>query len=162
MHHKTAPASPPIARASDLPGDASPFALGLLMRRAHDRAAAALVEAIRPFGLELRHFAVLIALNARGPLSQSALVAATGSDKASMVRVVDDLERKGLVVRRPVPGDRRVHAVEMTAQGLETFDAAHQPATQIAGRLTEHLRPGEAGLLLDLLTRFAYPDGPAA
>ncbi len=55
----------PIERASDLPGDVSPFALGLLMRRAHDRAAAALVEAIRPFGLEPRHFAVLIVLNAR-------------------------------------------------------------------------------------------------
>jgi hypothetical protein len=114
MARKTAPDSPPVTRASDLPGDASPFALGLLPRRAHDRAADALVGAIRPFGLELRHFAVLIALSARGPLSQSALVAATSSDKASMVRVIDDLERAGLVTRRPVPGDRRVHAIEMT------------------------------------------------
>ena len=104
MARKTATDTPPTALASDLPGDASPFALGLLLRRAHDRAASALVEAIRPFGLELRHFAVLIALSARGPLSQSALVAVTGSDKASMVRVVDDLERAGLVARRPVPG----------------------------------------------------------
>jgi MarR family transcriptional regulator, lower aerobic nicotinate degradation pathway regulator len=160
MARKTAPVVPPVTRASDLPGDSSPFALGLLLRRAHDRAASALVGAIRPFGLELRHFAVLIALSARGPLSQSALVAATGSDKASMVRVVDDLERAGLVARRPVPGDRRVHAIEMTPLGLETFDAAHQPAQQIADQLTEHLRPGEAGQLLDLLTRFAYPDGP--
>jgi DNA-binding MarR family transcriptional regulator len=158
---KTAPDRPPIARASDLPGDASPFALGLLLRRAHDRAATALLEAIRPFGLELRHFAVLIALSARGPLSQSALVAATGSDKTSMVRVVDDLERAGLVTRRPVPGDRRVHAIEMTPRGLEVFDAVHQPARQIAGHLTEHLQPGEAEQLLDLLTRFTYPDGPA-
>jgi DNA-binding MarR family transcriptional regulator len=159
---RTAPDRPPIARASDLPGDASPFALGLLLRRAHDRAASALLEAIRPFGLELRHFAVLIALSARGPLSQSALVAATGSDKTSMVRVVDDLERAGLVTRRPVPRDRRVHAIEMTPRGLEVFDAAHQPARQIAGHLTEHLQPGEAEQLLDLLTRFTYPDGPAA
>ena len=162
MPRKTAPDSPPVARASDLPGDASPFALGLLLRRAHDRAASALVESIRPYGLELRHFAVLIALSARGPLSQSALVAATGSDKASMVRVVDDLESKGLVARRPVPGDRRVHAIEMTPHGLETFDAIHQPAQQIADRLTEHLQPGEADQLLDLLTRFTYPDGPTA
>jgi DNA-binding MarR family transcriptional regulator len=149
----------PIERASDRPGDASPFALGLLLRRAHDRAAGALVEAIRPFGLELRHFAVLIVLSDRGPLSQSALVAATGSDKASMVRVVDDLERAGLVARRPVPGDRRVHAVEMTPQGLETFDAVHVPAAEIAGQLVAHLGPGEAGQLQDLLTRFTYPPG---
>jgi DNA-binding MarR family transcriptional regulator len=149
-------------RATDTPGDTSPFALGLLMRRAHDRAASALVEALRPLGLELRHFAVLIALNASGAMNQSALVAAVGSDKASMVRVVDDLEARGLVTRRPIPGDRRVHLVEMTPQGLEAFDAAHVSARPIADRLVAHLRPGEAGQLLDLLTRFTYPPGDPA
>jgi DNA-binding MarR family transcriptional regulator len=146
-----------VARATDHPGDASPFALGLLMRRAHDRAAGALVEALRPLGLELRHFAVLIALNKHGSLSQRDLVAELGSEKTSMVRVVDDLEGAGLVVRRPVPGDRRMHAVEMTEKGLETFDAAHGPARSISDGLVSHLRPGEAELLMDLLTRFTYP-----
>ena len=125
-------------RATDTPGDISPFALGLLMRRAHDRAAGALVEALRPLGLELRHFAVLIALNANGVMNQSALVATVGSDKASMVRVVDDLEARGLVARRPFPGDRRVHLVELTQQGLNTFDAAHVSARPIADRLVAH------------------------
>jgi MarR family transcriptional regulator, lower aerobic nicotinate degradation pathway regulator len=146
-------------RATDTPGDASPFALGLLMRRAHDRAAGALVEALRPQGLELRHFAVMIALNARGPLSQSALVQYTGSDKASMVRVVDDLERAGIVERKPVPGDRRTHAVEMTESGFEVFDRAHIAALPIAEGLTSHLASGEGARLLDLLHRFTYPDG---
>lgn len=144
-------------RATDHPGDESPFALGLLMRRAHDRAASALVEALRPLGLELRHFAVLIALNKHSTLSQRELVAELGAEKTSMVRVIDDLEAAGLVVRRPFPGDRRVHAVEMTAKGVETFDAAHVPAADIASGLVSHLRPGEAELLMDLLTRFTYP-----
>lgn len=146
-------------RATDTPGDTSPFALGLLMRRAHDRAAAALVQALRPQGLQLRHFAVMITLNAHGPLSQSALVQLTGSDKASMVRVVDDLERAGIVERKPVPGDRRVHAVEMTGHGRDVFDRAHVAAAPIAERLTSHLEPGEGERLLDLLTRFTYPAG---
>jgi len=149
----------PSTRATDTPGDTSPFVLGLLMRRAHDRAATALVEALRPLGLELRHFAVMIMLNTHGPLSQSALVRLTGSDKASMVRVVDDLERAGIVERKPVPGDRRVHAVETTPHGLEVFDRAHVAAGPIAEQLTSHLRPGEAEQLLDLLTRFTYPSG---
>jgi DNA-binding MarR family transcriptional regulator len=144
-------------RATDKPGDRSPFALGLLMRRAHDRAASALLGALRPLGLELRHFAVLIALNEHGALSQRDLVAELGSEKTSMVRVIDDLEAAGLVVRRAVPGDRRVHAVEMTAKGLETFDAAHVPAREIAAGLVSHLRPGEAEQLMDLLARFTYP-----
>ncbi|MEU5599659.1 hypothetical protein AB0H08_43850, partial [Streptomyces sp. NPDC020298] len=46
-------------RATDRPGDTSPFALALLLRRAHWHAAAVMTEALRPLGVELRHFAVL-------------------------------------------------------------------------------------------------------
>ncbi|MEV2198204.1 MarR family transcriptional regulator, partial [Streptomyces phaeochromogenes] len=52
------------------PGDASPFTLGLLLRRAHSREAAVIQEALRPLGIELRHFAVLIVLVDRGPTVQ--------------------------------------------------------------------------------------------
>lgn len=90
-------------------------------------------------------------------MSQNGLVTAVGSDKASMVRLVDDLESKGLVDRRAFPGDRRVHAVEMTPHGHEVFDTAHVDARPIADRLLSHMRPGEAGQILELLTRFTYP-----
>ena len=103
--------------ATDRPGDPSPFALGLLLRRAHWRAAAVMSEALRPLGIELRHFAVLLVLVNRGPTEQRDLVEATGSDKAGIMRIVDDLERDGLAVRKSVPGDRRVRAVEITPKG---------------------------------------------
>ncbi|GAA3611486.1 hypothetical protein GCM10022419_115640 [Nonomuraea rosea] len=151
-HETTAP------RVTDRPGDASPFALGLLLRRAHWRAAAVMTEALRPLGIELRHFAVLIVLVDRGPTVQRDLAAATGSDKAGIMRVVDDLEREGLAVRKAVPGDRRVRAVEITPQGVELFDAAHVAAEPVGERLVAGLGPGEAEQLADLLTRFAYPD----
>jgi DNA-binding MarR family transcriptional regulator len=144
------------SRATDRPGDASPFALGLLLRQAHWRAAAVMGEALRPLGIELRHFAVLIVLVNRGPTVQRDLATATGSDKAGIMRVVDDLERKGLAVRKSVPGDRRVRAVEITPEGLELFDAAHAAAEPLAERLIAELEPGEPEKLQDLLTRFAY------
>ncbi|GLX92441.1 MarR family winged helix-turn-helix transcriptional regulator [Herbidospora sp. NBRC 101105] len=134
-----------------------PFALGLLLRQAHWRAAAVMTEAFRPLGIELRHFAVLVVLVDRGPTVQRDLAPATGSDKAGIMRVVDDLERMGLAVRRPVPGDRRVRAVEITPEGRELFDAAQAAAEPLAERLVAHLGPGEAEVLRDLLTRFAYP-----
>ncbi|CDO87188.1 MarR family winged helix-turn-helix transcriptional regulator [Mycobacterium triplex] len=142
------------ARATDRPGDPSPFALGLLLRRAHWRAAAVMSEALRPLGIELRHFAVLLVLVNRGPTEQRDLVEATGSDKAGIMRVVDDLERDGLAVRKPVPGDRRVRAVEITQKGIELFDAAHVAAEPLAEQLVSVMRPGEAQQLSDLLTRF--------
>jgi DNA-binding MarR family transcriptional regulator len=150
------------SRATDRPGDTSPFALGLLLRRAHWHAAGVMGEALRPLGLELRHFAVLIELVNHGPTVQRDLAAATGSDKAGIMRVVDDLERKGLAVRKAVPGDRRVRAVEITPQGLELFDAAHVVAEPLAERLTAELGPGESERLKDLLTRLAFPRGEEA
>ncbi|MEU1630729.1 MarR family winged helix-turn-helix transcriptional regulator [Streptomyces sp. NPDC020096] len=150
------------SRATDRPGDTSPFALGLLLRRAHWHAAAVMTEALRPLGIELRHFAVLIELANHGPTVQRDLAAATGSDKAGIMRVVDDLERKGLAVRKTVPGDRRARAVEITPQGLELFDAAHVSAEPLAERLVAELGPGEPEQLTDLLTRFTCPaDGEA-
>jgi DNA-binding MarR family transcriptional regulator len=148
-----------VSRVTDRPGDASPFALGLLLRRAHWRAATVMAEALQPLGIELRHFAVLIVLVDRGSTVQRDLAAATGSDKAGIMRVVDDLERKGLAVRKTVPGDRRVRAVEITPQGIELFDAAHVAAEPLAERLVAELGPGEPEQLTNLLTRVAYPAG---
>ncbi|WP_328885249.1 MarR family winged helix-turn-helix transcriptional regulator [Streptomyces sp. NBC_00316] len=157
-----APHRTTASRATDRPGDQSPFALGLLLRRAHWRAAAVMTEALRPLGIEMRHFAVLIVLVNRGSTVQRDLAAATGSDKAGIMRVVDDLERKGLAVRKAVPGDRRVRAVEITPEGIELFDAAHVAAAPLAERLVAELEPGEPEQLTDLLTRFADPAGGEA
>ncbi|WP_279580223.1 MarR family winged helix-turn-helix transcriptional regulator [Fodinicola feengrottensis] len=99
----------------------SPFALGLLLRRAHWHAAEVMFEALRPLGIELRHFAVLNVLVDQGPTMQKDLVAATGSDKAGIMRVVDDLEHRRLAVRKLIPGDRRARSVEITPTGLELF-----------------------------------------
>lgn len=147
-----------VDRATDRPGDRSPFALGLLLRRAHDRAASALAAAPRSFGLELRHFALLIELAQHERLNQRDLGEAAGMDKAAVVRGVDDLEKAGLAVRRPVPGDRRVRAVEITEKGLAMFDAAHGPAQPIADDLVAHLEPREVADLVELLTKFTHPD----
>ncbi|WP_245790586.1 MarR family winged helix-turn-helix transcriptional regulator [Streptomyces monashensis] len=114
-------------------------------------------EALRPLGVELRHFAVLIVLVNRGPTVQRDLAVATGSDKAGIMRVVDDLERKGLAVRKAVPGDRRARAVEITPEGIELFDAAHVAAEPLAGRLVTELGAGESEQLTELLTRLAHP-----
>jgi DNA-binding MarR family transcriptional regulator len=146
-----------IPRATNKPGDASPFALGLLLRRAHSRAVNALGESVRPLGIELRHFAVLIELANNGPANQRDLAAAVGSDKVTMVRVIDDLERAGYATRRTDPTDRRARTVELTDRGLEVFDAAHVAARPMADQLTAHLSPTERAQLLDLLTRFTNP-----
>lgn len=114
--------------------------------------------ALRPLGLETRHFAVLIALSSGGPMSQQALVDATGSDRATMVRVIDDLQRDNAVTRASQPGDRRVRIIELTEHGASLFDRAHLNAGALIDALVSHLGPDEPEQLIGLLTRFAHPD----
>ena len=146
-------------RATDRPGDASPFAVGLLLRRAHDHAASTLANALRPLGLELRHFAVLIEVQHSGPINQRDLGLAIGMDKAMIVRVVDDLEKWGLAARKPVPGDRRVREVEITEHGLAVFDQAHRNGSRELETLLEPLSGEEFDQLMGLLERFTHPAG---
>lgn len=132
----------------------SPFALGLLLRRAHEKVAGATDVVLRPFGIERRHLMVLMRLHAAGPLSQRALVEATQHDKASMVRIVDDLERLGLASREPVAGDRRVRSVTLTGRGRDVFDQAHQAAAAVEATFTAPLTAGQVAQLEALLRTY--------
>lgn len=141
----------PAAETPESPADGSPFALGLLLRLAHERVAAAMDEALAPFGFERRHLVVLMRLHTSGPLSQRDLVAATNHDKASIVRIVDDLERLGLASRELVPGDRRLRAVTLSAHGRDVFAQAHRAAVPAAAAATAPLSPAQTRQLEKLL-----------
>src|SRR4051794_11243595 len=54
---------------------------------------------------------------ARRPLSMRELADALGIDPPNATVVVDDLERQGLVQRKPHPTDRRAKLVEATRKG---------------------------------------------
>jgi DNA-binding MarR family transcriptional regulator len=133
------------------------YSIGFLLRQAHQRAAAAFAAELEPLGISGRHFAVLHTLNRRGPLSQRELVDSVASDKASMVRIVDDLEAEGMAVRRPAPGDRRVRSVEITDHGRKTVEEAERTARLVTARLLAHLTPKKREQLTALLAEFIHP-----
>jgi DNA-binding MarR family transcriptional regulator len=55
----------------------------------------------------------------------------------SATEVVDALEKRGLVERRPDPGDRRATLVEVTDDGSSVLDAIRgSEAERVFGRLT--------------------------
>ena len=145
-----------------MPDEMPPYAVGQLLRRAHTRAARAFAEALAPLGIEGRHFGVLAVVAEHGPQTQRDLVERVGSDRVSMMRIVDDLEARALALRRPVPGDRRLRAVELTDRGREVFHAAEKTARQTSEALLARLTPAEQSTLTDLLGRFVQADTPDA
>lgn len=130
-----------------------PYALGPLLRRGHTRAARAFSQALAPLGIEGRHFGVLAAL-IDGSRTQRDLVEDLGSDRVSMMRIVDDLEARELAIRRAVPGDRRLREVELTDHGREIFHDAEKTARTTSEALLAHLNPRERSTLIALLARF--------
>jgi len=104
-------------------------------------------------GLRPGAFALLL-LVARNPgAAQVELARALSIDKASIVAVIDRLERAQLLERRRSSVDRR-------RQGLFLTPAGARRVTQLRGRLLEHekrylelMTPAESRLLLRLLKR---------
>jgi len=131
--------------------------IGPLLRNAHRRAAQTFAEALRPLGIEGRHYGVLQNLVRQGPLSQRGLIDLTFSDKSQMVRTVDDLEARGLAVRRPSPTDRRAYAVEITDEGRALFAQASLVADEVAARLLHRLNEDDQDQLCTLLERLIEP-----
>src|SRR5690606_19725700 len=50
---------------------------------------------------------------------QNVLAEAVGIEGASLVRLIDELEGSGLVIRQPDPNDRRANEVSLTPRGKE-------------------------------------------
>ena len=63
---------------------------------------------------------LLVAANPR--ISQTEVGRVLGKDRARMVRIVNHLERAGLLRRDPDPGERRRNALTLTARGRAQID----------------------------------------
>lgn len=137
-----------------------PASVGLLLRRAHRRAARAFAEQLRTQGVENSHAGVLLHLDGAEPVTQRDLIAALGSDKSSMVRTIDELERRGLAVRGPHPTDRRAHAIRATDAGRALISEIRARADVAGEALLSCLEPAQRTRLLDLLQQFADADDP--
>jgi DNA-binding MarR family transcriptional regulator len=120
------------------------------------------IQALQPLELHPREFAVLRAVKANNGQSQQALAERLHIPPSRMVAIVDELESRGLVERRPDPGDRRVRTLYVTKRAQALLDAAFELAIQHERAIGEALTGEEHAQLLELLKRIAaHLDVPA-
>jgi DNA-binding MarR family transcriptional regulator len=127
--------------------------LVIAARRGQERATARLT----PLGLNVRMCGVLNLLKEEGPRSQQEIGEMLGIDRTTMVEIVDELEKQGIVRRERSPHDRRSYAVTLTTSGrakqkraAQAFDAA---ADDFFFPLSEPEREKLAGMLKRLILR---------
>jgi len=149
-----------LARWSEMHADAW---IGLL--ETHKRLTRALdAELEAEYGLTLSALEALARLGAAEDhrLGLSALAGGCGLSLSRISRIIDALETRGLVERRPVPSDARAVEARLTTAGLDLVRCAQ--ATHFASvqaRFFEHLTEEEIGQLAAIFSRFA-PRSPEA
>ncbi|SDQ71292.1 MarR family winged helix-turn-helix transcriptional regulator [Quadrisphaera sp. DSM 44207] len=88
-----------------------------LLHRAAQRMRGVTGRRAEEHGLQLRDHIVLSALDRTPDLTQGELGRALGLDKSTLMSQLDRLERRGLVVRRSDPRDRRARIPQITEAG---------------------------------------------
>jgi DNA-binding MarR family transcriptional regulator len=136
------------------PAQTSPSVVFLLSRLGH-QASSEMGRALGGLGLEPRQFGLLRLLASCRGDSQRALGAMLRITPNRMVALVDGLESKGLIERRPHPDDRRAYTVTLTEKGAATLDQAFHAAFGVEAEVCASLEPAECEQLLRLLRKLA-------
>ncbi len=98
-------------------------------------------------------FGVLTMIQANPGISQSALARSIGTERSTMVAVIDELESRGLAERGIAHNDRRSHALRLTAKGEALLSALEPKVRRHEKRIARDLSPPEIRRLIELLRR---------
>jgi DNA-binding MarR family transcriptional regulator len=127
--------------------------LGLL--RTADAVKRSLAQVIEPHGITPQQYNVLRILRGAGPdgLPTLSIGERMIEQTPGVTRLIDRLERKGLVARTPCPKDRRRVFCTMTNKGLDLLKELDEPIIRWDSRAVSVLPPSDIDLLVDLLDR---------
>jgi DNA-binding MarR family transcriptional regulator len=127
--------------------------LGLL--RTADAVKRSLAQVIEPHGITPQQYNVLRILRGAGPdgLPTLSIGERMIEQTPGVTRLIDRLERKGLVARTPCPRDRRRVFCTMTNKGLDLLKELDDPINRWDARAVSVLPASDLDLLVDLLDR---------
>jgi DNA-binding MarR family transcriptional regulator len=127
--------------------------LGYLFKHAERLMSGLHVDALAPFAIDARELGVLLVIDSFEPASQQQVAERIGVDRTTMVAIIDALETKGIIARRPDPADRRRNVVELTRAGQDILKRATAASDAAEAELLAPLTPDESEQLRDLLAR---------
>lgn len=141
-------------RLGHLAGDLS-FVTRILRARIQERNAP-FFEAHAVAGGEV---AVLNLIGINPGLTQKDLARAVVLKKSALTKLVNELERTGLIERRKEGADLRLNALYLTRRGEERLAAMRPDMAALQETFLAPLSPGERGMLFELLWRLIADQG---
>jgi DNA-binding MarR family transcriptional regulator len=129
---------------------------GYLLARVGMEAHRAFGQMLGRLGLTPHQFGMLMALAPLTAAFQQQLSRAVGVDPRNAVAIIDALQHRGLLVRRPDPADRRRHTIALMPAGQAMIGQLRQSGHELEDRFLDSLTEAErAGLHATLAKLYA-------
>jgi DNA-binding MarR family transcriptional regulator len=137
--------------SDQIAGDRAPSSLAFLLSQVGIHAARQFAERLAEVDLQPPLFRILNLVDAAEGRSQRAIGEAIQAPPSRMVALVDELEQRGLVERRPNPGDRRIRALYLTRKGRQQLARGREIAAAHEEQLTMGMAAADRERLTGLL-----------
>jgi len=126
---------------------------GYLFRRMQQIAVAIFMEECRAFDLTPVQYAALVAIRTHPGIDATRLSAVIAFDRSTLGSVIERIEAKGLIERKPSPDDRRIKLLYLTRSGAALLREIVPAVDRAQTRMLEPLRPAERKTLMALLSQ---------
>jgi DNA-binding MarR family transcriptional regulator len=127
--------------------------VAFLLSQVGSRSAQEFARLIEPLGLAPADAGILRLVGRSEGISQQGLAQALHMHASRLVLLIDDLESRGLVVRKAHPSDRRLYSLALTAKGEETLHAMRGVADEHNRLMCAALTRAESAQLQLLLSK---------
>lgn len=139
--------SPPITI------DAVYAAPGYLFRRMQQIAVSIFMEECRAFDLTPVQYAALIAIHTHPGIDATRLSAVIAFDRSTLGSVIERLQAKDYVERKPAPEDKRIKLLYLTKSGAAILREIIPAVERAQARMLEPLKPADRNKLMGLLVQ---------
>ena len=126
---------------------------GYLFRRMQQIAVAIFVEECSDFDLTPVQYAALVAIRTHPGIDATRLSAVIAFDRSTLGNVIERLEAKGLIERKPAAQDKRVKLLYLTKPGASLLRDIMPAVDRAQARMLQPLRPADRKTLMALLSQ---------
>lgn len=126
---------------------------GYLFRRMQQIAVAIFVEECRAYDLTPVQFAALVAIHTHPGIDATRLSAVIAFDRSTLGNVIERLEAKDYLERKPAREDKRVKLLYLTKAGAALLRDSMPSVDRAQARMLQPLSPADRKTLTALLTQ---------
>lgn len=143
----------PSKPAAPITMDAVYAAPGYLFRRMQQIAVSIFMEECKAFDLTPVQYAALVAIHTHPGIDATRLSAVIAFDRSTLGSVIERLQAKDYIERKPAPEDKRIKLLYLTKSGAAILREIIPAVERAQARMLEPLKAADRKTLMGLLAQ---------